>query len=63
LRSKVEVLLLAELGTSKPTQWVRDTMMRIIGTRYNVRKLMIFTTDYRDERRLSAEATVEDSVG
>jgi DNA replication protein DnaC len=58
-----EVLLLDELGTSKPTEWVRDTMMQIIGTRYNERKLTIFTTNYRDERQSPAEETLEDRIG
>jgi DNA replication protein DnaC len=58
-----EVLLLDELGASKPTEWVRDTMMQIIGTRYNERKLTIFTTNYRDERQSPAEETLEDRIG
>ena len=44
---ETEVLVLDELGASKPTDWVRDTMMQIIGTRYNERRLTIFTTNYR----------------
>jgi len=32
---EAEVLVLDELGASKPTDWVRDTMMQIINTRYN----------------------------
>jgi len=34
---ETEVLVLDELGAVKPTDWVRDTMMRIIGKRYNER--------------------------
>ena len=45
---EAEVLVLDELGAVKPTEWVRDTMMQIIGTRYNQRKLTIFTTNYTD---------------
>ena len=60
---ETEVLVLDELGASKPTDWVRDTMMQIIGTRYNERKLTIFTTNYPDERRQPAEETLEDRVG
>lgn len=43
-----EVLVLDELGASKPTDWVRDTMMQVINTRYNDRRLTIFTTNYLD---------------
>jgi DNA replication protein DnaC len=58
-----EVLVLDELGASKPTDWVRDTMMQIINARYNDRKLTIFTTNYLDERRNPANETLEDRIG
>ena len=45
-----DVLVLDELGASKPTDWVRDTMMQIINTRYNDKRLTIFTTNYCDKR-------------
>jgi DNA replication protein DnaC len=60
---ETEVLVLDELGASKPTDWVRDTMMQIIGARYNERRLTIFTTNYLDTRRSPAEETLEDRVG
>ena len=60
---ETEVLVLDELGASKPTDWVRDTMMQIIGTRYNERRLTIFTTNYGDARRQPEEETLEDRVG
>jgi DNA replication protein DnaC len=60
---ETEVLVLDELGASKPTDWVRDTMMQVIGTRYNERKLTIFTTNYGDARRHPTEETLEDRVG
>ena len=58
-----EVLVLDELGASKPTDWVRDTMMHIINTRYNDKKLTIFTTNYLDARRRDGEETLEDRIG
>ncbi|MGH9899937.1 MAG: ATP-binding protein [Pyrinomonadaceae bacterium] len=58
-----EVLVLDELGGSKPTDWVRDTMMQIINTRYNDKKLTIFTTNYLDTRRNEREETLEDRIG
>ena len=60
---QAEVLVLDELGASKPTGWVRDTMMQIINTRYNDRKLTIFTTNYLDTRRAEKEETLEDRIG
>lgn len=60
---EAEVLILDELGASKTTDWVRDTMMQIIGTRYNERKLTIFTTNYFDERHSEPNETLEDRIG
>ncbi|HUS09311.1 MAG TPA: ATP-binding protein [Pyrinomonadaceae bacterium] len=48
---QAEVLVLDELGATVPTNWVRDTMYQIINTRYNNKKLTIFTTNYLDEPR------------
>lgn len=58
-----EVLVLDELGSSKLTDWVRDTMMQIINTRYNNKKLTIFTTNYLDEHLSNADETLEDRIG
>ena len=60
---QAEVLVLDELGASKPTDWVRDTMAQIINTRYNDKKLTIFTTNYLDTRRKPTEETLEDRIG
>lgn len=60
---EAEVLVLDELGASKRTDWVRDTMMQIIGARYNEKKLTIFTSNYMDVRCNPADETLEDRVG
>lgn len=57
------VLVLDELGSLKPTNWFQDTMMQIINTRYNDRKLTIFTTNYLDRRRTERDETLEDHIG
>jgi DNA replication protein DnaC len=56
---QAEVLVLDELGASVPTNWVRDTMYQIINTRYNNKKLTIFTTNYFDDVRAPAEEDSE----
>jgi DNA replication protein DnaC len=43
-----EVLVLDELGASKPTDWVWDTVAHILNTRYNDRRTTIITTNYRN---------------
>ena len=58
-----EVLVLDELGASKPTDWVRDTMMQIINIRYNEKRLTIFTTNYSDSRQDEKDKTLEDRIG
>lgn len=58
-----EVLVLDELGASKPTDWVLDTVAHIINARYNDRRLTIFTTNYPDERADEAKETLEDRIG
>ena len=60
---EAEVLVLDELGASKPTDWVRDTMMQIINTRYNDRRLTIFTTNYLDGRRTERDEILGDRIG
>jgi DNA replication protein DnaC len=59
---EAEVLILDELGASKPTDWVRDTMTQIINTRYNDKKITIFTSNYLD-RQQQQEETLLDRVG
>ncbi|MGI9056927.1 MAG: ATP-binding protein, partial [Pyrinomonadaceae bacterium] len=58
-----EVLVLDEIGASKATEWVRDTMAHIINTRYNDKKLTIFTTNYFDKTRNERDETLEDRIG
>lgn len=61
---EADVLVLDELGASKPTDWVRDTMMQIINNRYNDKRLTIFTTNYSDTRKNDKEGeTLEDRIG
>lgn len=60
---EADVLVLDELGASKPTDWVRDTMAHIINTRYNDRRLTVFTTNYPDDRSNERDETLEDRIG
>lgn len=45
---EAEVLVLDELGSSKPTEWVQETITHIINKRYNDRKITMFTSNYLD---------------
>ena len=59
---QAEVLVLDELGATVPTNWVRDTMYQIINTRYNNKKLTIFTTNYLDEARAGEDDSESDTA-
>jgi DNA replication protein DnaC len=50
---EAEVLILDELGASKPTDWVWDTVAHILNTRYNDRLTTIITTNYANFAPLS----------
>jgi DNA replication protein DnaC len=67
-----EVLVLDELGASKPTDWVWDTVAHILNTRYNDKRTTIITTNYPDQpptgivtgpQRAMREETLGDRIG
>jgi DNA replication protein DnaC len=70
---EAEVLVLDELGASKPTDWVWDTVAHILNTRYNDRRTTIITTNYanlapldgalRETGRSAREETLGDRIG
>jgi DNA replication protein DnaC len=68
-----EVLVLDELGASKPTDWVWDTVAHILNTRYNDRRTTIITTNYsnagplagpiKEEGKSAREESLGDRIG
>jgi DNA replication protein DnaC len=61
---EAEVLVLDELGASKPTEWVQETITHIINKRYNDKKVTIFTSNYLDiPINTSYDETLTDRVG
>ena len=42
------LLVLDDLGAEKTSEWVEETMNLIVNTRYNERRLTIFTSNYQD---------------
>lgn len=45
---KTEVLLLDDLGSSKPSLWALETVGHILNTRYNEHRVTLLTTNYLD---------------
>lgn len=43
-----ELLVLDDIGAEKTSEWVEETMNLIVNTRYNERRLTIFTSNYKD---------------
>ncbi|MEE9234213.1 MAG: ATP-binding protein [Candidatus Acidoferrales bacterium] len=63
---ETEVLLLDDLGASKPSVWVQDTVAHIINSRYNDRRVTLITTNYLDAPRPAGamrEDTLADRIG
>jgi len=50
-----EVLVLDELGAKRTSAWVEETVFYIINSRYNNKKVTIFTTNYLDPDKLSSQ--------
>lgn len=46
---EADLLVLDELGSQKPSQFVQDTLYYIINSRYNAQRTTIFTTNYVDD--------------
>jgi DNA replication protein DnaC len=46
---ETSVLLLDDLGASKPSDWVRDTVNHILNARYNAKRVTILTTNFLDQ--------------
>ena len=51
----VEILVLDDLGASKPSDWVRDIVGIVLNARYNERRTTIITTNYADHPATDGE--------
>jgi len=52
----VEILVLDDLGASKPSDWVRDIVGIVLNARYNENRTTIITTNYLDNPATESEA-------
>jgi DNA replication protein DnaC len=52
-----EVLVLDELGTTKPSEWVFDTVSYILNYRYNQKKTTLITTNFVNQAPNSLDTT------
>jgi DNA replication protein DnaC len=51
----VEILVLDDLGASKPSDWVRDIVGIVLNARYNERRTTIITSNYLDNPATEGE--------
>ncbi|MFP5245316.1 MAG: ATP-binding protein, partial [Thermoanaerobaculia bacterium] len=60
---EADLLVLDELGSQKPTQFVHDILYYVINTRYNEERTTIFTTNYLDMPADVKQEKLEDRIG
>jgi DNA replication protein DnaC len=71
---KTEILVLDDVGSSKPSLWALETVGHILNTRYNDKRTTIITTNYPDQppggsapvttaQRAIREETLGDRIG
>jgi DNA replication protein DnaC len=76
---KTEILVLDDVGSSKPSLWALETVGHILNTRYNEKRVTLLTTNFLDadanpaspassprvagQRALAAEDSLADRVG
>ncbi|MDQ7007719.1 MAG: ATP-binding protein [Acidobacteriota bacterium] len=59
---EADVLLLDDLGATRMTPWMRDTLALIINERYNQRRLILATTN-QDEDPPPGQESLSDRIG
>lgn len=63
--SDAELLVLDELGASKPHPWVTDVLYNLLNTRYNRERITVATTNFEDQIRPGSgeRETLEERIG
>jgi DNA replication protein DnaC len=63
--AEAELLVLDELGASKPHAWVLDVLYNLLNTRYNRKRITIATSNYEDEPDVASgeREKLEDRIG
>jgi DNA replication protein DnaC len=60
---EADLLVLDELGSQKPTNFVQDILYYVINSRYNAELTTIFTTNYPEHASDAKEETLEQRIG
>jgi DNA replication protein DnaC len=60
---KTELLILDDVGSSKPSPWALETVGHILNTRYNDKRVTLLTTNYLDADATSAPPPAPRAAG
>ncbi|HEV8610002.1 MAG TPA: ATP-binding protein [Thermoanaerobaculia bacterium] len=63
--AEAELLVVDELGASKPHPWVLDVLYHLLNTRYNQKRITIATSNYEDQPDTASgeREKLEDRIG
>src|SRR5262245_66288333 len=63
--AEAEILVLDELGASKPHAWVLDVLYSLLNTRYNRKRITVATSNFEDEIESGSgeRERIEDRIG
>lgn len=61
--AEVELLVLDELGATKPSDFARDMLYALLNTRYNHKRITIATSNFMDELGPGEREKLEDRIG
>lgn len=60
---QADVLVLDDLGAEKTSEWVEETLNLIVNTRYNEKRLTLFTSNFVDDPDASAPESLVYRIG
>lgn len=60
---EAEVLVMDDLGSTKPTAWVWDTVAHVLNSRYNHKRTTIITTNFANRPPAAGAGAREDTLG
>jgi DNA replication protein DnaC len=56
---KTEILVLDDVGSSKPSPWALETVGHVLNTRYNEKRVTLLTTNFLDTDTVSANPSLQ----
>ncbi|HEY0701149.1 MAG TPA: ATP-binding protein [Candidatus Acidoferrales bacterium] len=56
---KTEILVLDDVGSSKPSPWALETVGHVLNTRYNEKRVTLLTTNFLDSDAASANPSLQ----